>query len=180
MGRKAANAVLWGVVLTLCSFALMNSSAQACRVTSPVTKEMAFDADTVVEGVVVDYKIFTSKSGPVAYIKLKVTKSYRGAPRSKWSFQLWPTTTYSLPGDFADFKRRYGDVIIAGLDTNMSNRFSQMRHDLFWDPAEKNFEIEQSSDFWALPFVVQEPCNKPLLGMKAELEPELRRLGIVE
>lgn len=185
MGRKVANSVLWGLALTLCSYVLMNSLAKACRMTSPVTKEMALDADTVIQGVVVGYEVITTDRGPVAHIKLKVTKTYRGAPQSARSLQLLPTTGYWLPGDLAAFKRKYGDVIVAGLDTTTSSRFTVMWDAYLREQAEKSEGGENASsvrvgDLWKVPFVVQEPCNKPLLGSKAELEPELRRLGIVE
>jgi hypothetical protein len=141
---------------------LVNSAtAQACRITQPLTAELKSTADVVFQGTVTKYELITSPSPakgaePFKFARLTfaTSKTLRGEQKKDWSVN-WMNGNFGVPANFAEFKTRYGTVFEVGVIKYGANKHNLA--DVYKDFPDMYARLGKN------PTIVQEPCSDPYM-----------------
>ena len=148
---------------------LTATQASACIVLWPFDEGLVDYADTIIRARPTGHEILQSEHS--AKLTFEVVEVYRGSAQGQ-AIAAWQNSTYELPANHSHFSRAYGDDLIVGLVAPGGTEPMDYASGAITGP--------RHPALWEIPWVLQQPCRPPFMGEYLQMEPLLRRRGVIE
>lgn len=159
------------LALFVSAIGVVPDPADACVIGYPFNERTIDDAEVIFRGRPIAYARMEDEF-VTARLGFQVMETYRGEHRRTWHV-VWQNSTYSIPDNLWEFVERYGwDVVVGLVPPGWRGRVDDPRSYVVIPPS--------SGRLWELPWVLQVPCSPPFMGAYWEIEPLLRRRGVVD
>lgn len=140
-------------LLIECAF----NQSHACRITTPLTKELEDSAETVFRGKLISYQFITAPplskgQVPFTYAKLrfKTLSTVRGENKKEWEL-IWLGGNLGVLTSQTEFVKQFSETVEVGITSKGS-----ASGDIYKDLYPKFY-----ASLNKLPGVVQSPCSVP-------------------